>query len=66
MKRREFCGTGLAALAATSLPYTRLLAATAGEVPAVGLDGKQLLLKAADIEDLRKRLRGSLPAADAR
>jgi FAD/FMN-containing dehydrogenase len=60
MKRREFCGAGLAALAATSLRYTRLLAATAGEVPAVGLDGKQLLLKAADIEDLRKRLRGAL------
>ncbi len=65
MKRREFCGAGLAALAATSLPYTRLLAATAGEVPAMGLDGKQLLLKPADIEDFRRRLRGSLLLAGA-
>ena len=65
MKRRDFCGAGLAALAATSLPYTRLFAATASEVPAVGLDGKQLLLKPADIEDLRKRLRGSLLLAGA-
>src|SRR5579859_1455570 len=65
MKRREFCGAGLAALAGTSLPYTRLLAATAGEVPAMGLDGKQLLLKPADIEDFRKRLRGALLLAGA-
>ena len=65
MKRREFCGVGIAALAATSLPYTRLLAATASEVQAMGLDGKQLLLKPADIEDFRKRLRGSLLLAGA-
>lgn len=65
MKRREFCGAGLAALAGSALPYTRLFAATAAEVPAIGLDGRQLLLKPADVEDLRKRLRGALLAAGA-
>jgi len=60
MKRRTFCGSGLAALTAASLPYTRLLAAVASEVPAIGLDGQQLVLNPADIEDLRARLRGQL------
>jgi len=60
MKRRAFCGSSLAALTAASLPYGRLLAAAATDVPAIGLDGKQLLLKPADIEDLRARLRGPL------
>src|SRR5262245_14221130 len=63
MKRRDFCGAGLAALAGSALPYTRLFAATAGEVPATGLDGKQLLLKPGDVADLRRRLRGALLAA---
>jgi FAD/FMN-containing dehydrogenase len=60
MKRRAFCGAGLAALTAASLPYGRLLAAAASDVPAVSLDGKQLLLKPGDIEELRARLRGAL------
>jgi len=63
MKRRDFCGAGLAALAGSALPYTRVFAATAGDVPAIGLDGKQLLLRPGDVEDLRKRLRGALLAA---
>jgi FAD/FMN-containing dehydrogenase len=60
MKRRTFCGAGLAAFAAASLPYGRLLAAGVSEVPAIGLDGRQLVLKPADVEDLRARLRGPL------
>jgi FAD/FMN-containing dehydrogenase len=60
MKRRTFCGSGLAALAAASLPYTRLLAAPGNDVAAIGLDGKQLLLKPKDVEDLRRSLRGPL------
>ena len=60
MKRRNFCGVGLAALAAASFPRSRLLAAVGSEIPAVGLDGRQLVLKSADIEDFRGRLRGHL------
>lgn len=60
MKRRTFCGAGLAAFAATSFPCGRLLAAGVSEVPAIGLDGRQLVLKPADIEDLRGGLRGPL------
>lgn len=60
MKRRTFCGSGLVALTAASLPYHRLLAATATDVPAIGLDGRQLLLKPTDVEDLRRSLRGPL------
>jgi len=60
MKRRTFCGTGLAALAAASFPYGRLLAAAGGDIPAIGLDGRQVVLKPADIDDFRARLRGPL------
>ncbi|HEY0766892.1 MAG TPA: FAD-dependent oxidoreductase, partial [Steroidobacteraceae bacterium] len=65
MKRRTFCAAGLAALTAASFPYRRVCAATAGgEVPAIGLDGRQLILKPADVEDLRAGLRGELITAD--
>src|ERR1700681_995482 len=65
MKRRSFCTAGLAELAATSLPYRRVLGAVAGgESPRMGLDGRQLTLKSADIEDLRAGLRGELITAD--
>jgi hypothetical protein len=65
VKRRTFCATGLAALTAASLPCRRLLAASAGgEVPILGLDGRQLILKPADIDDLRSGLRGELITAD--
>jgi FAD/FMN-containing dehydrogenase len=65
MKRRSFCTAGLAALAATSVPYRRALAAVAGgEIAAVGLDGRQTAIKAADLDELRAALRGELITAD--
>src|SRR5580700_812981 len=63
MKRRTFCASGLAALAAASIPYRRAAAASA-EIAAVGLDGRQLTLKSADIEDLGAGLRGEVITAD--
>src|SRR6266853_2791 len=64
VKRRNFCAAGLAALAAASIPYRRAAATTGGgEIPAVGLDGRQLTLKSADLEDLRTGLRGELITA---
>ena len=41
MQRRAFCATGLAALTAASLPSYGALV-TASDVPAIGLDGRQL------------------------
>jgi len=65
VKRRAFCAAGVAALAAAAVPYRRAAASTSGaEIPAVGLDGRQLTLKSADIEDLRAGLRGELITAD--
>src|SRR6266853_5891413 len=65
MRRRDFCATGLAALTAASIPYRRAAASTSGaEIPAVGLDGRQLTLSSADIDDLRAGLRGELISAD--
>ena len=63
MKRRTFCASGLAALGAASIPYRRAAAASA-ELAAVGLDGRQLTLKSADIEDLSAGLRGEVITAD--
>ena len=64
MRRRTFCAAGLAALTALSLPHRRALAALAGsELPAIGLDGRPLSLKSADIEDLRAGLRGEVLTA---
>jgi FAD/FMN-containing dehydrogenase len=64
MKRRTFCASGLAALGAASIPYRRAAAATSAEIAAVGLDGRQLTLKSADIEDLSAGLRGEVITAD--
>src|SRR5579864_2684817 len=65
MKRRDFCAASVAALTCAAVPYRRLLAAgTVAEIAAVGLDGRQLTLKAADIDDLRASLRGELITAD--
>ena len=65
MKRRDFCAAGVAALAAATVPYRRAAAITSGaDIPAVGLDGRQLTLKSADIEDLRAGLRGELITGD--
>jgi FAD/FMN-containing dehydrogenase len=60
MKRRSFCGSGVAALTVASLPYQRLLATAATDIPAVGLDGRQLVLKPKEVDDLRRSLRGTL------
>jgi len=59
MKRRTFCAATVAALTAAALPYRRVVAAAA-ELAAIGLDGRQLTLKSAEIEELRARLRGEL------
>jgi FAD/FMN-containing dehydrogenase len=60
MRRRTFCAAGLAALTAASWSGRRLLAAVGSDVNAVGLDGRQLTLKVAAIEDLRAGLRGEV------
>ena len=64
MKRRTFCAAGLAALTTASIPFRRAAAGTGGDISAVGLDGRQLTLKAAEVEDLRAGLRGELITAD--
>jgi FAD/FMN-containing dehydrogenase len=64
MKRRTFVAASLAALASASIPARRATAAAAaGELPALGLDGKQLTLSASDVADLRAGLRGELITA---
>ena len=61
MKRRAFCASGVAALASAALPYRNVVAATSGsDVAAVGLNGQQLTLKAADINALGAGMRGEL------
>lgn len=63
MKRRFFCGSALATVAATSLPLHLLAAADApiaNDVPAIGMSGKQILLPRSDLAELRARLRGQL------
>ena len=57
MKRRTFCTSAVAALAAASLPLRR---GFASEVAAVGPGGKQLLLQSTAIDDLRASMRGEL------
>ena len=64
IRRREFCGSALASLAAASLPLDRLLAQAnapvPGDVPAVTGSGKQIILSRGDVTDLRASLRGQL------
>jgi FAD/FMN-containing dehydrogenase len=65
MKRRTFVTTGLAALTTASWPARRAVAALLagpGSVDAVGLDGRQVTLAAADVKDLRAALHGELLA----
>src|SRR5580693_7519803 len=65
MKRRTFCAAGLAGVVAAALPRRYAgAAANMPDIPAVGLDGKPLLLKSADVELLRAGLRGELISAD--
>ena len=58
MRRRTFLGSGVAALSLASLPLRRLYAAQ--DLPAVSRTGKAITLAAADLADLRARLRGAL------
>jgi len=58
MRRRTFCASTVAALAATALPLRRAFAAA--DLPALGPDGAQLLLKPNAIDDLRAAMRGEL------
>ncbi len=61
MKRRAFCATGVALFTSVALRSAPLYAAEAGrDVPARGLDGRQLTIRSADIDDLRASLRGEL------
>ena len=47
MRRRAFCASAAAALTATALPLQQLFAAAEGgaDVPALGPDRKQVILK---------------------
>lgn len=60
MKRRTFCASAVAALAAASLPLRR---GFASEVAAIGPGGKQLLLQSTAIDDLRASMRGEVLVA---
>ena len=65
MRRRTFVTSGLATLAAASWPARRAAAALLappGSVDAVGVDGRQVTLTAADVKDLRGALHGALLA----
>jgi hypothetical protein len=62
MKRRTFCASAISTLTAASLPWQRAFAAAggAGEVPAIGAAGQQLVLQPTAIDELRGALRGQL------
>src|SRR5687768_9021849 len=68
MKRRQFLNTSLLA-AAVSLPGIRTAYAVVGsdtvaDLPAITGDGRQVLLRGADIRDLAAKMRGSLLLAN--
>ena len=62
MKRRTFCASALSALATTSIPISRVVAAndSGGAMPAMGSSGQAITLTSNDIADLRASLRGQL------
>ncbi len=66
MKRRTFCHSTLAALAAASLPQSIFAAAAESlgpvtqDIPAVRGDGAAITLARAEVEELRRSLRGIL------
>src|SRR5688500_3572546 len=61
MKRRSFCASAVSLVTAAAVPWHRAFVAhAAGELPALGLSGKQVVLQASDIDDLRAGLRGQL------
>lgn len=64
MRRRDFCATGLGALTSAAISQHSVRASTfSSEVPAVRLDGRQIILKAGDIADLKASLRGEVITA---
>jgi FAD/FMN-containing dehydrogenase len=62
MKRRAFCTSAVSVLTTASIPWKASLAASAvgGDIPALGVGGKQIVLKPADLDDLRGNFRGTL------
>src|SRR5262245_20383836 len=62
MKRRAFCTSAVSVLTTASIPWQSALAAaaSASDVPALGVAGKQIVLKPTDLDDLRGDFRGSL------
>ena len=69
IKRRQFLRNSLAALPAAAFPYGRLFAAAelanGSDVEAMTGDGKQVLLKAAEVRDFAASLRGELLLRDS-
>ncbi|HEX6397238.1 MAG TPA: hypothetical protein VFZ95_07435, partial [Steroidobacteraceae bacterium] len=69
IKRRQFLRNSLAALPAAAFPCERLFAAadvaSGNDVEAVSGDGRQLLLKTADVRDFAASLRGDLLMRDS-
>jgi FAD/FMN-containing dehydrogenase len=62
MKRRTFVSSAIAAASSMLLPAHRSRAAAA-DIPAIGRTGKQIVLRGADISELRAGLRGQLLTA---
>ncbi|HWZ63589.1 MAG TPA: FAD-binding oxidoreductase [Steroidobacteraceae bacterium] len=61
MRRRAFCVSGISLFAAAALRNAPLHAVAAdGDVPARGLDGRQLTIRKVDLADFRASLRGEL------
>ncbi|HET9865369.1 MAG TPA: FAD-binding oxidoreductase [Steroidobacteraceae bacterium] len=69
IRRRQFLRNTLAVLPAAALPYGRLFAAAgslaANDIEAVTGDGKEIILKAADVRDFAAGLRGELLLRDS-
>jgi FAD/FMN-containing dehydrogenase len=68
MKRRQFIHTALAAIPAAAIPRFALAAASAAELPdveALSNQGKQIILKGADVKDFAASLRGELLLRDS-
>jgi FAD/FMN-containing dehydrogenase len=58
MKRRDFCVTAVAAIAAATVPWRR--ARATADTPALGPGERQLILKANEIDELRAAMRGGV------
>jgi FAD/FMN-containing dehydrogenase len=64
MRRRDFCASAVAAVAAASIPWRR--ARASADTPALGPGERQIVLKANEIDELRAAMRGEvlLPGQD--